>query len=581
MVRLILLISCLLALPGLGHAESLRLEIVGVDGEVREILETALVLPTALTDGERLNQRWLKRYQRQLPDLVSRTLEPYGYFHCRTDSQVIQEPGGIFQLRVEVAAGEPLRITSFALKVIGPGAENPDLRRFAAAFPLKAGEVLRQDRYEQGKTALRQGAVDLGYLDADFAQHQILVHQETRQVEILLQLDTGIRYRFGSTNFVGQGSYPKRFLRRYLTYHEGDFFSHGQLGQTQRQLVDADLFRRVNLRALTEQSRGGRVPIQIELEPAPRYRLRPGLGYGTDTGARVSLRFRRLNLLDRGHEFHGEMLLAERKQSLLTTYVLPDLDRADSQTLLRVGLDREITDSYQNRKLFSEAEYQRSLGGGLIGSLFVRLSQESSRISDETNRSQMVLPGVRLIWRQVDDLLNPRQGLQTSLELLGAEKTFFSDTSLLQLSAQATALYPLAEKFSLLLRLRGGTTWLDDPLSELPASLRFFAGGDRSVRGYRYQSLGPEDDQGEVVGGKHLLVANLELERAINPDWGVAVFYDVGNAFDSFADYQLAQAAGIGLRRYTRIGPLRLDLARQLGTDKPKYRVHLSVGFGW
>ena len=581
MPRLFLILCCALLLPTLAWAESLRLEIGGVTDEVQKILETALVIPSALTEKGHLNQHWMKNYQRQLPDLVRLTLEPYGYFHSQTTSQVIEDPGGNYRLKVEVTQGDPLRITGLELKLSGPGAENPDLLRQLAAFPLNIGDVLRQDTYEQGKTALRQGALDLGYLEAEFDRHQIIVHREKRQVDILLQLDTGRRYSFGATTFIGQGSYPEIFLRRYLTYHEGENFSHDQLGQTQRQLVDADLFHRVNLRALTDKSRDGRVPIQIELSPAPRYQLRPGLGYGTDTGARISMRFRNLNLLDRGHEFLGDVLLAERKQSLLATYIIPDLDRADSQTLLRVGLDSENTDSYQSRKLFSEAEYQRSLGSGLVGSLFIRLFQESSRVSDDHTRAQMLLPGIRLIWRQVDNQLNPRRGLQTRLELVGAEKTFFSDTSLLQLSAQATERLPLPGEFSLLLRLQGGTTWQDDPLSELPASLRFFAGGDRSVRGYGYQALGPKDDLGKVVGGKHLLVANLELEKAINQDWGMALFYDVGNAFDSFAEYDLAQGAGFGIRRYTRIGPLRLDLARQLGTDKAKYRLHLSVGFGW
>ncbi len=139
---------------------------------------------------------------------------------------------------------------------------------------------------------------------------------------------------------------------------------------------------------------------------------------------------------------------------------------------------------------------------------------------------------------------------------------------MLQLTAQATNLLPLPKKFSLLIRLKGGTTWHNDPLRELPASLRFFAGGDRSVRGYRYQSLGPEDDSGQVVGGKHLLVANIELEKKFGKKWGGAVFYDIGNAFDSFDEYELEQGAGFGIRRYTQIGPIRLDLARQIGRSK-------------
>jgi translocation and assembly module TamA len=100
------------------------------------------------------------------------------------------------------------------------------------------------------------------------------------------------------------------------------------------------------------------------------------------------------------------------------------------------------------------------------------------------------------------------------------------------------------------------------------------------VRGYKYQSLGPTDAFGAVVGGRHLLFGSIELERAIGKDWGIAAFYDTGNAFNAWSKIDLAQGAGIGGRYYTAIGPIRLDVARQIGVRKPDYRVHLIVGIG-
>jgi translocation and assembly module TamA len=129
--------------------------------------------------------------------------------------------------------------------------------------------------------------------------------------------------------------------------------------------------------------------------------------------------------------------------------------------------------------------------------------------------------------------------------------------------------------------VQAGATWQNEPLRELPPSLRFFAGGDQSVRGYGYQELGPRDSNDEVVGGKNLLVGSVELERALSENWGVAVFYDAGNAFDSFSDYRIFEGAGLGVRRYTPVGPVKVDLARQLGVPDPSYRLHVSIGFTW
>jgi translocation and assembly module TamA len=147
------------------------------------------------------------------------------------------------------------------------------------------------------------------------------------------------------------------------------------------------------------------------------------------------------------------------------------------------------------------------------------------------------------------------------------------------LEADGDTIIPLPWRLSIQSRLKTGFTLQQGSFEELPASIRFFAGGDRSVRGYAYQSLGPKDSSGDVIGGKNILVASLELDRAILSDWGVAAFFDIGNAFNSFDSITLFKGAGVGVRYYTKIGALRLDLARQIGIPNPGFRVHFTVGF--
>lgn len=581
MKYVILLLCVCLLLPGVVTGESLQLQVEGVEEGLSEAVKAALVLPSPLLNAEKINRRWLRNYQKQIPQRVREALEPYGYFLSEASSSLEQPQPGELQLIVQVTPGPPQRVTELQLDLQGPLVEQPELASQLPPFPLQVGDVLRQDQYEQGKSKRLQAVVDLGFLDASYSRHQILVHRREGRAEIRLSLDSGPRYHFGETLFQGADDYPERFLRRYLAYQKGAVFNYTELGQTQINLQNSDLFRNINVSPQTSAATPGVMPVQVELHPAPRHQLRPGIGYGTDTGARFSLHYRNLNLLQRGHELQGDLLLAQRRQSLVSNYIIPDMRRADSQTNLRVGFDREDTDSYLSRKLFSEAEYQRTFGSGLVGSLYLRLIQEYSLIGSDQTRSQLLIPGTRITWRKVDDVLDPRRGVLLRMELLGASRDLLSDTSLVQLKGDMLSLWPLPADLTLMLRLQGGSTWQDDPISDLPASLRFFAGGDGSVRGYGYQTLGPKDAAGEVIGGKNLLVANLELERRFNENWGGAVFYDIGNAFDSFSQYELEQGAGIGVRRYTPVGSLRLDLARQVGTPKESFRVHLSVGFGW
>jgi len=128
----------------------------------------------------------------------------------------------------------------------------------------------------------------------------------------------------------------------------------------------------------------------------------------------------------------------------------------------------------------------------------------------------------------------------------------------------------------LIARFDIGTTLANDA-ADLPVSIKYFAGGDQNVRGYQYQSLGPENELGEVVGGKHLFVASAEYDFRVHPDWKLAVFYDTGNAFSEFDDLNLQSSAGIGVRWLSPIGPIRVDLASALDNDN-KLRLHITMG---
>jgi translocation and assembly module TamA len=247
----------------------------------------------------------------------------------------------------------------------------------------------------------------------------------------------------------------------------------------------------------------------------------------------------------------------------------------------RTGIDREDIDTYESTQFFIEGEVVRTFGRGRLGSVYLRLLQEEFTIGEEDSRSRLLLPGIQYAQRRYDDPLRPRKGYLYRLEVRGTHQVLGSDTGLLQLLVSANALRPLPWGLSVFARVQAGTTWQNEPLREIPPSLRFFAGGDQSVRGYAYQSLGPRDSSGEVVGGKHLLVGSVELERPLSENWGLALFFDAGNAFDSFSDYEIFEGAGCGLRRYTPVGPLKVDLARQIGVSDPSYRLHVSIGFTW
>lgn len=580
-ICLTFLVVCWL-LPGQAlAADPLRLKIEGVSDEVLANVQAALALPPGLVKNGSVDQRWLERFVGQVPDKARQALEPFGYYTAKIHTDLATLKEGEQLLTVVIEPGQPIRLDQVQIGVEGPGAKRPPLVKLRDSFPLQAGDVLRQDKYQQAKKELQGQAVALGYLDAAYRVHEIRVDPRQHTAQIALLLETGPRYWFGEVRFSGADNYPEPFLRRYLAFDSGEVYSQARLGQTQLNLLDSDRFREIRLLPDRAAAVDEHIPVEIVLEPSPPKRLRPGIGYGTDTGARLSLKFENLNVFERGHELTLEMNLSQVRQTLGAAYIWPDLKSIRSYTALRAGLEQEEVDAYQTRKIYTEIERARELGRRTLGSLYTQVFYEDFDVADEKDGLLMIVPGLRFSHRGYRELIRPRKGYQYALELRGGHQWAGSDTGLLQLLVAGNIMVPLPGRFTLFVRGEGAGTLQNEPVQDVPVSLRFFAGGDQSVRGYAYKSLGPEDDDGEVIGGKHLLVGSIELERALGENWGVAVFYDVGNAFDSFSEYDLAEGVGIGVRRYTPIGPVKLDIATDISEPDPGYRFHLSIGFGW
>ncbi|WP_429886320.1 autotransporter assembly complex protein TamA [Geoalkalibacter halelectricus] len=575
---LILVLSAVDTAQALPYAE-VRVQIRGVEGAVLENVAAALELPPGLVRDGRVNELWLRRFERGIPQRARTALEPFGYYEPRIQVDRLPENRRLV-LRVSIEPGPPVRVVGRRLSMEGDPPRR--LRERLDEFPLAPGEVLRHDVYEGAKAQLKSLAVDLGYLDADFSVAVIRVNREQRSAEIELLFVPGPRYHFGAVTLSGNHRYPERFLRRHLAFREGDVFSFDLLGLTQQNFFDSDRFSGVVVNPRIAAAENHVVPIDIHLEPSAPRRLRPGVGYGTDTGGRFTLSYQDVNVVQTGHELGLSGMLAERQKQANLRYIIPSHRNIQSLIALRAGYQEENLKTYDTRYYFAEAERVYGLRRNRLGTIYLRYQQEDSNIGGSDISTRLIMPGARFSQMRFNDPIRPTRGYHYQAEVRGTHDNLGSEVRLFQMLGNLNFLIPLPFETFLHLRGQGATTNQSDDLEEIPASLRFFTGGDRSVRGYAYQTLGPTDDLGNVVGGKHLLVGSIELEkRFVGSNWALAAFYDTGNAFDSFTDFRLARAAGGGVRYYTPVGPVKVDVARQIGEPTPSYRLHIGIGLGW
>lgn len=582
LLRLIcgLLCSVLLVSPLCAAEEQIQVLVEGLSGKALENAKQALALPPGMIDQGRVDELWLQRFEEQIPRNVRESLEPFGYYQPEISVHREKTEEGTYRLRVGVKPGPPILVRSVHVRLEGPGAEEPILKEQTSTFPLVKGDILLHDLYEQAKQDLQNKAYDLGYVDAAYTVHtlRLILGESAADVDLVLQ--TGRRYSFGEVTFTGTTAFPDEFLRRYLSFKPGDVFSYKLLAKTHSNFVNSDRFREVRVNPRRDAVTEGRIPVEISLMPAPPKSVKFGLGYSTDMGPRASIHYKDLNVARWGHEFQTELKVSPIIQGIASRYVFPSGVDIDSHTALTLSLQREDTDTYTTRLIKLEAARAHGFGTGRIGSLFVQMQAENSEAGDQSTDSFLLMPGVRFTSIQYDNIIRPSRGFNYRVELRGTHESLGSDTGFIQGMSHGELLIPLPARFSLLVRAQAAATWQDDPARDLPISVRFFAGGDRSVRGYTYQSLGPRDSSGKVVGGRNLLVGNVELERAIGQNWGAAAFYDAGNAFNNLSNIDAAQGAGIGIRYYSPFGPIRLDLARQIGVSGEHWHIHLTVGVG-
>lgn len=560
-------------------AETVEVVVEGVTGDALQNVREALALPYGLVREGKVDRLWLERFTHQASEKARTALEPFGYYNARVAITTGVAGEGGYRLQVKVDAGEPVRLAEVKVVLNGPGSREAQLKEQVASFPLAKGGVLLQQNYERAKEALKSLAQQMGYLDADFSTHEIRIDKGASSARIELVLETGERYYFAAARIEGAPDYPETFLHRYLAFKTGDVFSYARLGETQLNLTNSERFRDVLVTPEKQEAVEHKVPVVVQLKPAPRWSLRPGIGYGTDTGARFSTRYRDLNMFHLGHELFANLYIAERLQGLATGYVLPSSIDIKSSTTLQLNLQREELEAYVSRLIAVEVARNHSFSAGRLGTAYLKLQQEEFTVGAQNSSTRLVLPGLRFTENRYDNLIRPSRGYRYTVEVRGTSRIVGSDTGLLQAIAEGSHLQPLPWRLSLQARAKAGITLLSDPLRDFPPTLRFFAGGDQSVRGYAYKTLGPRDASGQVVGGKQLLSGSVELERALFKNWGVSIFYDAGNAFDSFSGITLFQGAGVGLHYYSPVGALNLSLARQVGVESPSYHVHFTVGF--
>lgn len=549
-------------------------EIQGISGDLLKNARAYLSIET-YHDSATLTQSLVDRLNARAPEEIRNALEPYGYYDTRVVSDLTETATGWYAKYV-VTPGTPVQIRKVDIQLSGAGKDDAVFRNYLDKLPLKPGDQLNQPVYENIKQRLQDLAAHQGYIDARFTDSVLQVDPPHHWADIELHFDTGLRYYFGEVTFV-QNFMQTSFLNRYVTFKPGDPYDASRLLNLQYALGDSDYFASVDVHILRKQAGADRqIPIQITLTPRKRNRYSLGLGYGTDTGPRATLVWENRRLNGLGHRFATQLEYSHVVETAQINYLVPLSNPSWQQLRYSLGGTRQV--------LGSGIAYSTTLGvnrntvlGAWSENQYLNLEHDRSTLSTGTTITTLLVPGLTFSRTVSDNPVYPTHGYHASLDIRGSSHDLGSDVSFLQLHLSSKFIVSFSETTRLLLRGEIGATAVNN-FGDLPLSQRFYTGGGQTVRGYKYNSIGPLDSSGNVIGGKDLLVGSMEVDHRLGPVFGVAAFVDAGNVTNSFQS-SLEKGVGVGLRWRTPVGMVRFDLAHPIKRpDLDRVLIHISIG---
>jgi translocation and assembly module TamA len=499
-----------------------------------------------------------------------------GYFSARVDIDV-QEGAEQWLVRLAIEPGERTRVDDVDIEFRGPVTRDAEARELLARvrerWSLRRGQPFRQQDWDEAKRGAVRELSAWRYAGARIAHSQALIDPATRHAKLVVELDSGPPYRFGELRISGVRRFPERLVENLSPFRAGDDYDRDQLLVYQRRLLESGYFVSVQADIDPAEGKPEGSPVRVALIEANTQHVEAGISYSTDAGPRLDLSYSDHDVLDSAWRFRSGLRLDDTTRNLQLDFDSPPRPGARWNSCFARGRDTDI----QNERTSEVAAGVSHNWGAEVAPSAVILSAhvEEQRVTGQATADRhAIYGGFRRAFRRTDDFIAPRSGYLAMFELGGAPPALAS-RAFLRGVLSGSLFIPNGRRGDILLRAQAGRV-LADSREGIPSTFLFRTGGDQTVRGYDFESLGVAE-RNAIVGGRRLLVLSAEYTHWFSESWGLAGFVDAGDAWDGGSEFQAKVGTGLGARFRTPIGPIRADVA--YGERTGQWRLHFSVGY--
>ncbi len=481
------------------------------------------------------------------------------------------DPGPLFHIRQIVLTG-----------TYPPGLQSRLSISLGAA--ADAGHILA------ARDTLLSALRDEGYALAKVTLEPATLYPRAAMMDVTYEIESGPRVAIGPITFKGLDGVHEGFARRMLKLHEGELFNASQISKARQDFAKVPIFASVTALPATELGPTGRLPITVYTSERPLRAVDLGVSYSTDLGVGLTAGWHHRNLFGNAEQlnltagFQGggnsEIHPGYRVNAQL---IKPGFFSPDQSLEGNLGGVKQSLLAYDQNALLQSIAINRTFSPRWSGSAGLSAEQELITQEGVSTRYNLIGVPLKLAYDSSDSLVNPTRGIRAAVlvtpqqSLTGRQATFvltqFSGSTYLDLLGNGRTV----------LAMRGliGNAFGASEFS-LPPDQRFYAGGSGTVRGYRYQSVGPQFPNGQPSGGTQITAGSLELRQRFLASWGFTIFTDAGEVSAPAASLsgKYGVGAGAGLFYVTPIGPIRVQAAIPLVRLPNSGSFELYVGLG-
>lgn len=521
-----------------------------------------------------------ERYQERVQQTVDKALRALGYYNTQYHFSLTPRPRpqkDLLHLFITLDK-QPVLVDETDIQVQGELAQDEDFQKLLLTETASKGDVLNHEVYDDFKSSVEKLAQSKGYLDANWRYHRLEVYPRDHSADWRLGYDSGERYRYGEITFTNS-QIREDYLRNILRIQSSDHYHLNDLTKLSSEFSSSGWFSSVLIEPEIQEQRKT-VDLNILLQPRKKNEMEIGVGYASDVGPRLQLNWKKPWINSRGHSLETNTYISKPEQTFEFGYNIP-VKAHPLQYYYQFSGGLEHEDQNDTKTTAAHLGFQRFWNHetGWAFSLGLKARFDSFEQGSDKFRTLLLYPTASINRTRTDGNRFPLWGDSQKLTVNVGSKIWGSDVNFYSVKASSAWLRTFADKHRVYLRAEIGYLEADE-FPRIPPSLRYFAGGDLSVRGFGYKTISPVDLEGNLIGGSHLFTATAEYQYQVYPNWWGALFYDTGMAAKSYSGKNLHAGAGTGVRWASPIGTIKFDIATPVRSPSNDKGVKFYIGIG-